>query len=74
MSRLRTIGTVAVVFAAAADDLLSAWIGIRPIRWHIRRLVDVARRAYRIAVYGEPSDSMEVEPMIYDVELLEEPR
>lgn len=74
MNRLRDAWAVTVVLAAAADDLVTSWFGTRPIRWHARRLARMAREIYRLAVYGEPSDSVEVELKIYDPELLEETR
>jgi hypothetical protein len=56
----------------ALDSLVSALVGIPPIRWCARRLATVGRQLYLTARYGPPSESTEVQIVVVDGELIDE--
>ncbi|MET8142662.1 hypothetical protein ABZU32_20340 [Sphaerisporangium sp. NPDC005288] len=65
------IRAVVLLLLTAVDDWVTARIGIRPVRWHARRLAVVAGGLWAIARYGPPAEGAEVEPLVYDVEMVD---
>lgn len=62
---------VVVLALTAVDSLISALIGIPPIRWCARKGAAVIRDSYRLGRFGPPSESTEVEPLVVDGELVD---
>ena len=66
------IRAVLVLAVTAIDSLLSALIGIPPVRWCAHQVAAVVRDAYRSGRFGPPSRSTGIEPLVVDGEIVDE--
>lgn len=66
------IRAVLALFLGAVDALVSAVLGIPPIRWCAAHLAEVIRAEYWRGRFGPPSDHTDLEPVVVDAEIVDE--
>lgn len=71
-SRLRGLLAVIRLIASAADQLVTALVGLPPAAWIVRRLAGAVRCAYQLGRYGPPSTCTDLAVVIVDGEIIEE--
>lgn len=62
---------VARLFASAADQLVTARVGIPPLTWLGRQIAAAVRQAYRLGRFGPPSESREVAVIVHEGEVID---
>lgn len=70
---LRGLWAVVVLFISALDHYLAAVAGTYTIAWQSRRIAAVIAEAYRTGRYGPLSSCTDLEPAIFDAEIIDDP-
>ena len=70
---LRGLWSVAVLLSSALDHYLAAVAGTYTIAWQSRRIAAVIGEAYRTGRYGPLSSCTDLEPAIFDAEIIDDP-
>lgn len=63
------IRVMVLLALTAVDDWVSALLGVRPVRWHARRIVRTSRAIWWLALYGPPAEEVDG---VYDAEIVDE--